>query len=123
MKKRPATGNGYRLIPPIGTKVKMVKCLEAKRYTDKIFVTRSEPYMVCGIEVVLLEGRAGGFATEFLEIVKPLEPQIKKYIPPLMHGDQEDYIEAICPNCGESFYSRASECGKCGQPIKWPEEP
>ncbi len=55
---------------PIGTKVKMVKCLEAKKYPDKVWVTRSEPYTVCGSEVVLLEGRAGGFATEFLEIVE-----------------------------------------------------
>jgi len=55
---------------PIGTKVRMVNCLEAERYKDKIWTTRSEPWMLCGSEVVLLEGKAGGFATEFLEIVE-----------------------------------------------------
>ena len=55
---------------PVGTKVRMVNCLEAERYKDKIWTTRSEPWMLCGSEVVLLEGKSGGFATEFLEIVE-----------------------------------------------------
>ncbi len=54
----------------IGTKVRMVNCLEAERYKDKIWTTRSEPWMLCGSKVVLLEGKSGGFATEFLEIVE-----------------------------------------------------
>jgi hypothetical protein len=48
----------------------MVNCLEAERHKDKIWTTRSEPWMLCGSEVVLLEGKAGGFATEFLEIAE-----------------------------------------------------
>lgn len=55
---------------PVGTKVRMVNCIEAERYKDKIWTTRSEPWMLCGSEVVLLEGKSGGFATEFLEIVE-----------------------------------------------------
>jgi hypothetical protein len=55
---------------PVGTKAKMVNCREAEMYPDKIWVTRSEPYMVCGTEVVMLEGKTGGFATKFLEIIE-----------------------------------------------------
>jgi hypothetical protein len=53
----------------IGTKVKMVNCLEAKEYGDKIWVTRSEPWEVCGSWVVLLEGKRGGFDVSKLEII------------------------------------------------------
>lgn len=55
---------------PVGTKVRMVCCAEAMLYPDRVWVTRSTPWMVCGSQVVLLEGKAGGFATEFLEPVK-----------------------------------------------------
>jgi len=54
----------------IGTKVKMVKCLEAEKYKDRIWITKSEPWKVGSSLVVLLEGYSGGFAVEFLEIVK-----------------------------------------------------
>lgn len=54
-----------------GEQVKMVVCLEARldKYKDRIWTVRSEPWDVCGTECVLLEGKAGGFATEFLERV------------------------------------------------------
>lgn len=55
---------------PIGTKVRMVCCAEAMLYPDKVWVTRSEPWMVCGTQSVLLKGFGGCFATEFLEPVK-----------------------------------------------------
>ena len=54
----------------IGTNVKMVNCYEAELYPDKIWTTCSEPWDLCGSEVVLLEGFRGGFATEFLEVVE-----------------------------------------------------
>lgn len=54
---------------PIGTKVRMVNCYEAEKHRDKVWVTRSDPWELCGSQVVLLEGKAGGFATEFLEVV------------------------------------------------------
>ena len=54
----------------IGTKVKMVNCLEADKYGDRIWVTRSEPWMCCGTLVVALEGKSGGFAVDKLEIVE-----------------------------------------------------
>lgn len=52
-----------------GDKVKMVRCLEAENYPDKVWITRSEPWDLCGSEVILLEGFRGGFATEFLQKV------------------------------------------------------
>ena len=55
---------------PIGTKVHMVNCLEAEKYGDKVWTTRSEPWELCGSQVVLLKGYSGGFATEFLEVVQ-----------------------------------------------------
>ena len=54
----------------IGEEVRMVNCLEAEKHKDKIWVTRSEPWGVCGSTVVLLEGKSGGFDVEKLERVK-----------------------------------------------------
>lgn len=54
---------------PIGTNVRMVNCYEARKYGDKVWVTRSDPWMVCGSQVVLLTGKAGGFDTNCLEVV------------------------------------------------------
>ncbi len=53
-----------------GDKVVMVKCLEAETYLDKIWTVTSEPWNLCGTEVVLLEGKCGGFATKFLKKVR-----------------------------------------------------
>ena len=54
-----------------GDKVIMIVCAEAclKKNFNKIWTVRSEPWNVCGEEVVLLEGKPGGFATKFLERV------------------------------------------------------
>jgi hypothetical protein len=50
----------------------MVGCLEAEKYADKIWVTRSEPWKigspVHGRWLVSLEGFTGGFAVDCLEI-------------------------------------------------------
>jgi len=55
----------------IGTKVRMVNCLEAEKYGDRIWITESEPWRIaCGEWLVLLEGYRGGFAVKFLEVVK-----------------------------------------------------
>lgn len=53
-----------------GDKVKMINCYEAEKYKDKIWTVRSEPWIACGSEVILLDGKSGGFATEFLEKVE-----------------------------------------------------
>lgn len=53
-----------------GDKVVMVGCSEAERYKDKIWEVRSNPWNLCGTEVVLLKGKSGGFATEFLKKVE-----------------------------------------------------
>ena len=54
-----------------GDHVVMFNCHEAEmdKYKDKVFKVRSEPWNVCGSEVVLLEGKSGGFATKFLKKV------------------------------------------------------
>lgn len=54
----------------LGDKVKMVNCLEAESYPDKIWTTRSEPWIMSGhTEMIMLEGFRGGFCTEMLERV------------------------------------------------------
>ncbi len=55
-----------------GDQVVMVNCAEAQmdKYKDKVFNVKSEPWDLCGSEVVLLEGKSGGgFATKFLKKV------------------------------------------------------
>lgn len=54
---------------PIGTNVRMVNCSEAEKYGARIWKTRSEPWEMCGSQVVLLEGKSGGFDTSRLEVV------------------------------------------------------
>lgn len=54
----------------IGDLVKMVNCCEAEKYTDKVWAVRSEPWEVCGSEVVLLEGKSGGFDISCLQKIK-----------------------------------------------------
>lgn len=55
-----------------GDQVVMHSCYEARKekYKDKVWKVRSEPWELCGSEVVLLEGFNGGFATEFLRKVE-----------------------------------------------------
>ena len=60
----------------IGTKVKMVNCFEAEIYGDRVWITRSEPWEVCGTMVVALEGKAGGFAVECLEVVEEVDANV-----------------------------------------------
>lgn len=51
-----------------GEQVVMHTCREAKnpKYEGKVWTTRSEPWDLCGSEVIMLEGFSGGFATEYL---------------------------------------------------------
>jgi len=58
------------MIIEVGTKVKMVNCLEAEKYKDCIWEVASEPWKVGGKWVVLLDRYSGGFAVENLEAVK-----------------------------------------------------
>jgi hypothetical protein len=55
----------------IGTKVRMIDCLEAEnpKYQHD-WVTTSEPWEASGSLLVLLEGFRGGFSVEKLELVK-----------------------------------------------------
>lgn len=55
---------------PVGTKVRMVNCYEAEQNPNKVWVTRSEPWVIGGhTQVVMLEGKSGGFDTSCLEEV------------------------------------------------------
>lgn len=55
---------------PIGTEVRMVNCSEAEIHVDKVWKTRSEPWILSGhTPVVMLEGKSGCFGTDFLEVV------------------------------------------------------
>lgn len=49
-------------------RVVMHTCYEASldKNKDKVWTVASEPWDLCGSEVVLLEGYRGGFATEYL---------------------------------------------------------
>lgn len=59
-----------------GDKVKIVGSAEKDRYKDCIFEVLSDPYTVCGSEVVKMQcpetGKyfGGGYATEYLEKVE-----------------------------------------------------
>jgi hypothetical protein len=53
-----------------GEKVIMINCGEAEHYEGKVWVTRSEPWMLCGSEVILIKGFSGGFATDCLARVE-----------------------------------------------------
>jgi hypothetical protein len=65
LKKRKFKASGLK----IGDKVMMVNCAEAVNYPDKVWNVISEPWDLCGSEVVKLEGKSGGFATEYLKKV------------------------------------------------------
>ena len=53
-----------------GDRVVMINCAEARDYPEKEWIVRSEPWELgCGEEVVLLEGKGGGFATRCLRKV------------------------------------------------------
>jgi hypothetical protein len=54
---------------PIGTNVRMVNCYEVRKHGDKVWITNSEPWEMCGSQVVKLEGYSGGFDTSCLEVV------------------------------------------------------
>jgi hypothetical protein len=50
-----------------GDYVVMVNCAEAKKYKTKVWKVRSAPWKLDhGEEVILLEGKSGGFSTEYL---------------------------------------------------------
>lgn len=52
----------------VGDEVVMHTCAESRleKYKDKVFRCMSDPWNLCGSEVILLDGVRGGFATEFL---------------------------------------------------------
>lgn len=55
-----------------GDQVVMHTCYEAQKekYKDKVWTVASEPWDLCGSEVVSLEGFSGGFATDYLKKVE-----------------------------------------------------
>ncbi|MEK5163157.1 hypothetical protein NYE69_12570 [Paenibacillus sp. FSL R5-0527] len=70
MKKASAKKSGLKP----GNKVIMHTCYEARKEKNagKVWTVESEPWDVCGAEVVKLEGYSGGFATEYLKKWEPV---------------------------------------------------
>lgn len=55
----------------LGDKVVMVNCAEAEKYKDKVWTIGSNPWVLgCGEEVILLQGKSGGFSTKCLRKVE-----------------------------------------------------
>lgn len=55
----------------IGDKVVMNdKYFEGEEYRGKVWIVRSEPWECCGSMLVLLEGKAGGYAVDGLTKVE-----------------------------------------------------
>jgi hypothetical protein len=52
-----------------GDNVNMIDCFEAQKYKDRIWKVMSEPWDLCGSEVVKLKDKPGGFATRCLKKV------------------------------------------------------
>ena len=52
-----------------GNRVIMHTCSESalEKYKDKVFTCTSEPWDLCGSEVIMIDGVRGGFATEYLK--------------------------------------------------------
>jgi hypothetical protein len=56
---------------PVGTRVKMVNCLEAVDHAGEIWITRGEPWQLkSGSWLVLLKGYSGGFDLNCLEVIE-----------------------------------------------------
>jgi hypothetical protein len=53
-----------------GDKVVMHTCVESKSCHGKVWTVVSEPWEICDCEVVKLEGKSGGFSTEYLKKVE-----------------------------------------------------
>lgn len=50
-------------------RVAMINCYETEEYADRVWTVESEPWECCGSEIVLLEGKSGGFDTSRLRKV------------------------------------------------------
>ena len=62
-----------------GDKVRMTaRYEEGRENPDKVWTVRSEPWMVGGTLVVKLEGKAGGYAVDGLEIVEHNDGDLPK---------------------------------------------
>lgn len=58
----------------IGDKVTMnEKYYVSEANKGKIWTVQSEPWNLCGTEVVLLEGKGGGYAVDGLDLVEVAE--------------------------------------------------
>lgn len=58
----------------IGDKVIMnEKYYVSEANKGKVWTVQSEPWNLCGTEVVLLEGKSGGYAVDGLEVVEVAE--------------------------------------------------
>jgi len=101
---------------PIGSKVRMVKCREAEYYGDTTWKTRSEPWMLCGEQVVLLEGKSGGFATRCLEVVKSQTDCPDCGAAGQVMGSKGLFVNLICRACWKEWKVLSDYCPACKKP-------
>jgi hypothetical protein len=80
-----------------GDKVVMVNCLEAETHKDKVWVTKSEPWILSGhTEVIMLEGYRGCFATEMLQKVFGICLHCGEVLTTIAYGD-------YCKDCDNAL--------------------
>ena len=92
-----------------GDTVRIVRCEEATKYLGCHFEVTSDPYDICGSEVVKMRCKefekefSGGFATEFLEVTRKASEQAKKMQPEALHAtsyiDVRGNVWVACPDC------------------------
>lgn len=84
----------------------MVGCLEAKSHVSEVWKVASEPWTVCGSEVVLLAGYSGGFSTKFLQKIdqeiyhtpKPINPafvEFEKMFRATQQVTHDEFVELV----------------------------
>ena len=69
IKRKKANKSKRQILNP-GDKVKMVDCVEAEHNGDEVWTVISNPWIVCGSEVVLLDHYPGCFDTKCLKKIE-----------------------------------------------------
>ena len=108
----------------------MVDCYEAERHEGEVWAVASNPWQLCGKEVVMLEGFSGSFATEFLRLTDkelhrhpmPLNKEFiayEKMFRAVQQITREEFITAVTNFFGGNDRDYAEGCWNqfCQSPI------
>lgn len=96
----------------IGDKVKMVGCMEAEKYPDRIWTVKSGPWDICKSTLVGLEGFRGGFSVECLLVVEAICEHCGEYM-----SEKDEKIKDLCDKIEElqkkvnELEEELEECG------------